>query len=199
MNAPTQERDSQTTFPLGDRRFSREEMAVLAVAAAMDKKAFRPVLLDLRSQGAFTEYFAIVSATNARQVTAVAEGVRMFFKQSFGLSPLSVDGLESQTWVLLDYGFLFVHVFQDPTRELYALEQLWSKGRLVAFTEESAGALYGDVRALVADQAEADDAEDENAFDQGDDLDDGDRDESNETSLPSGARGRGLQGAVDAD
>jgi ribosome-associated protein len=153
MNALSTERDLQVTFPIGDRRFSREEIAVIAVAAAMDKKAVRPVLLDLRSQGAFTEYFAIVSASNARQVSAVAEGIRLFFKQNFGLQALSVDGMESQTWVLLDYGFLFVHVFQEPTRELYQLEQLWSKGRLVEFTEESANTLYLEAKSLA--QAEA--------------------------------------------
>jgi ribosome-associated protein len=80
----------------------------------------------------------------------------MFFKHTFGLQPLSVDGMESQTWVLLDYGFLFVHVFQDPTRELYQLELLWSKGRLVSFTEESANALYGEVRTLAAAAASTD-------------------------------------------
>lgn len=155
MNAPMpQLRELQTTFSLGERRFSREEMAVLAIAAAMDKKAVRPVLLDLRSQGSFTEYFAIVSASNARQVAAVAEGIRMFFKHTFGLQALSVDGMESQTWVLLDYGFLFVHVFQEPTRELYQLEQLWSKGRLVELTEESATSLYTEAKALAAAEAQ---------------------------------------------
>jgi|GEM_PF-285954 len=144
--------DSQTTFRIGDRAFSREEMALLAVAAALDKKAFRPALLDLRAQGAFTEFFAIVSAGNGRQVNAVAEGVRMFFKHNFGLTPITVDGLESQTWVLLDFGFLFVHVFQDPTRELYALEQLWSKGRLVAFTEESVNTLCDEAKRLGAEE-----------------------------------------------
>ena len=154
MTALQTARDLQTTFPIGDRRFSREDMAVIAIAAAMDKKAVRPVLLDLRSQGAFTEYFAIVSASNARQVSAVAEGIRMFFKHTFGLQALSVDGMESQTWVLLDYGFLFVHVFQEPTRELYQLEQLWSKGRLVEFTEESANALFIETKNLAKAEVE---------------------------------------------
>jgi len=154
MTALQTARDLQTTFPIGDRRFSREDMAVIAIATAMDKKAVRPVLLDLRNQGAFTEYFAIVSASNARQVSAVAEGIRMFFKQTFGLQALSVDGMESQTWVLLDYGFLFVHVFQEPTRELYQLEQLWSKGRLVEFTEDSANALFIETKGLAKSEVE---------------------------------------------
>ena len=133
-----------TALAIGNRRYTREEMAILAVAAGMEKKAMRPVILDLRAQGSFTEYFAILSAANARQASAIAEAVRMFFKKNFGVSPLSVDGLETQEWVLLDYGFLFVHVFQDPTREHYSLEQLWSKSRLVPVNEADSMALHNE-------------------------------------------------------
>lgn len=141
-----------TTFSAHGRTFSHEDMALLAIGAAMDKKAFRPVLLDLRTQGAFTEYFALLSATNARQANAIAEGVRMFFKNTFGLHPISVDGLESLTWVLLDYGFLFVHVFQEPTRELYQLEQLWGKGRIVPLAEEPVHLLFNEVSRMTSNE-----------------------------------------------
>ena len=141
---------TDSAMKLGTRNFTREETALIAIAVAMEKKAFRPVLLDLRSQGAFTEMFAILSATNARQVTAVAEGVRLLFKNTFGLNPVAVDGLESQTWVLIDYGFLFIHVFQEPTRELYQLEQLWSKGRLIQLNEDAIQELFTEVKTLSA-------------------------------------------------
>jgi ribosome-associated protein len=62
--------------------------------------------------------------------------------------PVSVDGLESCTWVLIDFGFLFVHVFQEPTRELYQLEQLWSKAHLIPVEEEKYQALYKEVLEL---------------------------------------------------
>ena len=140
---------------LNGRTFLPEEVASLAIALAMEKKAFRPVLLDLRSQGAFTEYFALVSASNGRQVGAVAEGIRMFFKQTFGINPIAVDGMESLTWVLIDYGFLFIHVFQEPTRELYQLEQLWSKGRVVALNEGEVQSLFDDVKGMAKINADA--------------------------------------------
>ncbi len=60
----------------------------------------------------------------------------MFFKTAFGLNPVSVDGMETCTWVLIDYGFMFVHIFQEPTRDLYQLEQLWSKARNLPASEE---------------------------------------------------------------
>ena len=146
--------DLSKGFEILGRKFSPEEVVTLSIAAGMEKKASRPVALDLNRLGAFANYFAILSASNGRQVCAVAEGIRLFIKQAFGISPIMVDGLESQQWVFLDYGFLFVHVFQEATREMYSLEQLWSKGQLIDFTEQSASALLSEVKDLQAKVAE---------------------------------------------
>ncbi|MEN9528383.1 MAG: hypothetical protein RI932_256 [Pseudomonadota bacterium] len=143
-----QKADSQL-IKAGERILEREELVKLAMAIGLEKKAMRPLAIDLRSQGAFTEYFVILSATNARQVAAVAEEIRLFFRDNLGLQPVSIDGREARTWILLDYGFLFVHVFQEPTRELYALEQLWSKGRYITPTEQELSTLLAEVKAAL--------------------------------------------------
>jgi ribosome-associated protein len=135
----------KTSITVGDKELSHEDVAMLAVAVATEKKAVRPIIIDLRSVGAFTELFAIVSASNQRQVYAVADSIRQFFKHQLGIMPISVDGLESCTWVLIDYGFLFVHIFQEPTRELYQLEQLWNKAQLIPVSDDKCQALYHDV------------------------------------------------------
>lgn len=134
---------SNQKYILGEHEYSHEDLALLSVAVAIEKKCVRPVILDLRNlSSAFTEIFTIVSASNNRQVYAVAEEIRMFFKTTFGLNPVAVDGMETCTWVLIDYGFMFVHIFQEPTRELYQLEQLWSKARNISATEEIYEPLY---------------------------------------------------------
>jgi ribosome-associated protein len=137
--------DIKTTTKIGDKELSHEDLAMIAIAVATEKKAVRPIVMDLKDIGAFTELFAIVSASNPRQVYAVAESIRQFFKHNLGVSPVSVDGLESCTWVLIDYGFLFIHVFQEPTRELYQLEQLWSKAHIIPLAEDKCQALYNEV------------------------------------------------------
>jgi ribosome-associated protein len=126
----------------GDTTYNLEDAVALAYAVALDKKALRPVALDLRSLGAFTECFLILSGQSGRQVSSIAEGIRMFFKNVFGLLPTSVDGYESQNWILLDYGYFFVHIFQEPTRNLYQLEQLWSKAKEMEISEVTAQELY---------------------------------------------------------
>ncbi|RDB37201.1 ribosome silencing factor [Spirobacillus cienkowskii] len=142
---------SNTFLKIGDKELSQEELAMLSIAVAMDKKAVRPVMMDLKNLGAFTELFAIVSASNQRQVYAIAEHIRQTFKQCLGLSPISVDGLESSSWVLIDYGFLFVHIFQEPTRDLYQLEQLWSKARFIDIDEEKCQLLLNEVNKISND------------------------------------------------
>lgn len=133
-------------YILGGREYTHEDLTKLSIAVACDKKAVRPTILDLRNLStAFTELFAIVSAANNRQVYAIAEEIRLFFKNTFGLNPVAVDGMEACTWVLLDYGFMFIHIFQEPTRELYQLEQLWSKARNISVAEEDFVPLYKEV------------------------------------------------------
>jgi ribosome-associated protein len=113
-----------------------ELIAQVAAALGLEKKAFRPVILDLRGLSSLTDFFVILSATSSRQVIAIAEGIRQGLKQYLRLKTVSVDGMSEGKWALLDYGSVFVHVFQEPTRELYQLEQLWSKG-VVHFVGET--------------------------------------------------------------
>jgi ribosome-associated protein len=130
-------------YILDNREYSQEELALLAVAVASEKKASRPIILDLRNlASAFTEIFTLVSAANNRQVYAIAEDIRLFFKNTFNLLPVSIDGLDTCTWVLIDYGFMFVHVFQEPTRDAYQLEQLWNKARPIDCQEDVYTSLY---------------------------------------------------------
>jgi len=44
-----------------------------------------------------------------------------------GLKPLGVEGLEEGQWVLLDYNTMVIHIFMQPRREFYNLEDLWSE------------------------------------------------------------------------
>jgi len=116
--------------------FNGEKIAQLAVSIATEKKAFSPVILDIKSLGGCSDYFVIVSANNPRQVSAVAESIRSLFKKHLSLKPIQIDGLETSSWVLLDYGFLFIHIFLEETRTKYGLEELWAKGLHVPLEED---------------------------------------------------------------
>jgi len=96
----------------------------ILLRAAMSKKALNPVLIRLTNLTTLADYFLIVSARSARQVSAVAEEV-MKIGREHHFERLSAEGVKEGTWALLDYGDVVVHVFQRRVREFYDLEGLW--------------------------------------------------------------------------
>ena len=102
------------------------ELAKVAAYAADDKKAADIGLLDLTSKTDVCDYFLICTGANPRQVDAIVDEVREKVSANCGLSPLSCEGREGLSWVLVDYGSVVVHVFRRETREFYRLEALWA-------------------------------------------------------------------------
>jgi ribosome-associated protein len=104
-----------------------------AIAAAHDKKASDVVVLDLRKAGGFTDFFVICTANNARQIAAIADGVRETLKKDLGERPTLAEGVDRSEWVLLDYFNFVVHVFSRECRTFYALERLWGNAERIEF------------------------------------------------------------------
>lgn len=95
-----------------------------AARSALGKKAEQVVVLDLRKQGAFTEFFVLASAANQKQLLAVADAVQEAMR-GVGLKPKHVEGYPRQEWILLDYSGFVVHIFTQRMRLFYDLERLW--------------------------------------------------------------------------
>lgn len=101
------------------------ELAKVAALAADSKKGSDIVLLDLSSKTDVCDYFLIATGENARQVDSIVDEVREKVSANCEISPLSCEGREGLSWVLLDYGSVVVHVFRRETRDFYRLETLW--------------------------------------------------------------------------
>ncbi len=96
----------------------------VAAHAAYQKKASDVVVLDLRKEASFTDFFVICSGQNPRQVKAVADAIELELGQ-VGVKPAHVEGYGRSEWVLLDYFDFVVHVFNGEKRRFYDLERLW--------------------------------------------------------------------------
>lgn len=96
----------------------------VAIAAAQDRKAAGVVVLDLKKAGAFTDYFVICSASNPRQVQAIADAIEEALKAQ-KQRPSLVEGYSRAEWILLDYFDFVIHVFSKHARDFYALDRLW--------------------------------------------------------------------------
>ena len=96
----------------------------MAAAGALNKKATEVVVLDLRKESAFTDFFLIVSGTNQKQLLAIADAIQDGLRAE-GLRPTHVEGYPRLEWILLDYSSFVVHVFSPKARSFYDLERLW--------------------------------------------------------------------------
>jgi ribosome-associated protein len=101
------------------------QLARLLRAAAVEKKAWDPVVIDVRDQTSVADYFVICEGETDRQVRAIADGMVEAAKGKEA-RPLAVDGYEDATWILLDFDSVLAHVFLPGERSYYDLESLWA-------------------------------------------------------------------------
>lgn len=98
--------------------------AMACVRAAEGKKARDCVVLDMRKISSIADYFVICSGDSSRQVKAIADGVMEDLKTS-GTRCWHSEGWSESGWIVLDFGDVIVHVFQDNVRTYYQIERLW--------------------------------------------------------------------------
>jgi len=93
-------------------------------AAAIDKKAERVQILDVAGKVDYADFLVIMTGRSDRHAQALAQGIEEELKKH-GIRPVAVEGLPHGSWVLMDFGEVVVHVFQDDARQLYDIEGLW--------------------------------------------------------------------------
>jgi len=101
------------------------QLARLLKVAAVDKKAWDTVVMDVRDKTSVADYFVVCEGETDRQVRAIADGMVEAAKVK-DHRPLAVDGYDDATWILLDFDSVLAHVFLPGERSYYDLESLWA-------------------------------------------------------------------------
>ncbi len=107
------------------------ELANILVDSLIDKKGSDILLLDIRDQAVFTDFFLLCSGDSGRQLKALTESVTETAKLGLDLLPWGVEGDPDEGWVLVDFGGVVIHIFLPERRRYYNLEQLWSLGHVL--------------------------------------------------------------------
>lgn len=111
---------------------SAERIAKVAAQAADEKKADDVQVLKMPEVMVDTEYFVICSASTHVQIRAIV-GAVMDALEEEGVELLRQEGRGENSWTLLDYGSVVVHVFLEEDRHYYDLERLWADAERVAW------------------------------------------------------------------
>jgi ribosome-associated protein len=97
----------------------------VAVAAAVDKKAYDLDVLAVGKLTSIADYFVLCSASSERQTQAIADSIVEKLREERKVKPLLIEGTTPGRWILLDYGDFIVHIFTEECRRFYGLERLW--------------------------------------------------------------------------
>ncbi len=118
----------------GGKTLESREKALEVARVAFDKKAKDILILDLKGLTIFADYFVICSGESTTHVRAIAEGVEERLNRA-GIMPRGIEGLNYSHWVLMDYGDVILHIFEEATRGFYELEKLWLDAKIIPLSE----------------------------------------------------------------
>lgn len=82
----------------------------------------------------FCDYFVIATGTSATHIRAVADGIQESLKK-LGVRQHHIEGYREAVWVVVDYGSVVVHVFEENARQFYDLERLWADAPRVDYAQ----------------------------------------------------------------
>ena len=105
------------------------------IVKALDSKRAEDIqAIKIGDLTIIADYFVIADGTSNIHTKALAEEVEFKMTQ-LGIEPSRTEGYPGQTWIVLDYGDIVVHVFYKETRDHYNLERLWSDGTAVDISQ----------------------------------------------------------------
>ena len=107
-----------------------EQMTKVIYDAIDDKLGKDISIINIGAVSSLCDYFVIATAGSQRQVKAITDNVEDEMTK-LGLEPRGKEGFASQNWILLDYGDVMVHVFDEESRAYYNLEKLWKDAPFV--------------------------------------------------------------------
>ena len=110
------------------------ELAKKAAAILDDKKADKINVIKIEDISTIADYFVIANGTSSTHVRSLADELEEKLKEE-GVDPTRVEGYRSNSWILLDYSSVVVHVFTGEAREFYDLDRLWADGSKVDWQE----------------------------------------------------------------
>ena len=106
------------------------KMARIAIEAMEDKKAEDVRVLDISEVSVLADYFLIASGKNRNQIQAMKENVEEQMEKN-GFFVKHVEGYDTAHWILMDYGDMILHIFDEESRMFYDLERIWRDGKPV--------------------------------------------------------------------
>jgi ribosome-associated protein len=114
---------------------NNKEIALMAAAVLLKKKALDVVIIDIAEKSSFADYFVIASGGSERQVGTLSDEIEDQFAKE-GVLTKSVEGKKTSGWILMDFGDVIVNIFTTEQRDRYKIEKIWNDCTFLEIDEE---------------------------------------------------------------
>ena len=105
------------------------ELALAAARTAAENRGQQIRVLDMRELTQIFDYFVIATGTSRRQLHAISEEIDHTLEDELHDKRMGIEGYRESRWIVLDYGTVVIHLFDDETRQFYSLENLWADAK----------------------------------------------------------------------
>lgn len=113
---------------------TQHEKIKLIIKALDSKRGEDIQAIKIADLTILADYFIIVNGTSNTHARTLADEVEFQLSQR-GIEPQRRESDTGNTWIVLDYGDIIIHVFYKETRNFYKLEGLWADGEQIDISD----------------------------------------------------------------
>ncbi len=106
------------------------ELAIAVTKALDEKKGMDMKLLKIDRVSSLADYFLICTGTSNTHVKTLCDYAE-YTLENLCETMLGREGHRGNSWELLDYGCIVIHVFTEEARKFYGLERLWADAEVI--------------------------------------------------------------------
>ncbi|MGN8225158.1 ribosome silencing factor [Gracilimonas sp. BCB1] len=120
----------------GDTPDSKEMVEVIT-EALLSRKGREITVLDVSELTTLTDYFVVCHGNSDVQIKALADVVEEDVREKMGEKAWKKEGLQSRSWVILDFVNIVVHVMSKEKRDFYGIERMWNDAKVTYIEDAS--------------------------------------------------------------
>ena len=107
------------------------------IQGIFEKKGKEVINIDLtRLNYSICDNFVICHGDSRTQVNAIADAIEEKVYKVLNIKPGHIEGKENAQWILIDFNLIVVHIFEEPYRDYYKLEELWGDADITKVEDE---------------------------------------------------------------
>lgn len=104
----------------------KKEILEKVLKVLEDKKALDVNYIETNENDVLADYYVVATGTSNTHIKSLTDNIEQELKKD-KIYPNTIEGYESNSWILIDYGSVLIHIFTQNQREYYNIEELWER------------------------------------------------------------------------